>query len=75
MRVDLLERAPHPGQVPVRAVHLHRLVPRPLQPDHLLQKLLRVQEDDQEVFRGHQIQAGQEQLKIRQIACTYRPQL
>ena len=54
MRIGVLARAPHPDEVPGGAVGLRRLLPRPLQPDHLLQELLRVQEDDEKISRTDQ---------------------
>ncbi len=54
MRIGVLARAPHPDEVPGGAVGLRRLLPRPLQPDHLLQELLRVQEDDEKISRANQ---------------------
>ncbi len=54
MRIGVLARAPHPDEVPGGAVGLRRLLPRPLQPDHLLQEFLRVQEDNEKISRANQ---------------------
>ncbi len=54
MRIGVLARAPHPDEVPGGALGLRRLLPRSLQPDHLLQELLRVQEDDEKIYRANQ---------------------
>jgi hypothetical protein len=54
VRIGVLARAPHPDEVPGGAVGLRRLLPRPLQPDHLLQEFLRVQEDNEKISRANQ---------------------
>jgi hypothetical protein len=55
VRIGVLARAPHPDEVPGGALGLRRLLPRPLQPDHLLQELLRVQEDNEKISRANQV--------------------